>query len=57
MLEHEIHKILFPKNFKLYSISIGQPLYTEEMPRKFNMDQAKPMKTPVNASQKANSGY
>ena len=31
------------------SIWIGQPLYTEEILRKFNKDQAKPMETPVNA--------
>ena len=34
------------------SIWIGQPLYTEAVLKKFNMDQAKAAKTPVNASQK-----
>ena len=32
------------------SIWIGQPLYTEAVLKKFNMDQAKATKTPVNAS-------
>ena len=34
------------------SIWIGQPTYTKSVLEKFNMDQAKAMKTPVNISQK-----
>ena len=36
------------------SIWIGQPCYTEEILKRFTMDQAKPMKTPVNACEKLN---
>ena len=31
---------------------MGQPLYTDTFLRKFGMDQAKPIKTPVNVSEK-----
>ena len=34
------------------SIWMGQPLYTDNVLRKFKMDQAKPIKTPVNISEK-----
>lgn len=34
------------------SMWIGQPLYKESILRKFRMDEAKPIKTPVNVSVK-----
>ena len=40
------------QNKETESMWMGQPLYTHTFLRKFGMDQAKPIKTPVNVSEK-----